>query len=159
MNENPVSSSELVAAAGALGCIALGPAAVHAAAKVDSNVIESNFRFPHKGRTEFELRGENEVFGQYSSFGEVVDMTTGEALGVLTDQDGDRIVGVVTLTPRPETLAFHFSWRESVRLSNGPKYHNTGKFADQLPPGLVVVDIAPVVARIINDAIERLRRL
>jgi hypothetical protein len=141
MNENSVSSREMIAAAGALGCLALGPAAAHAAAKEDSNLVETDFRIPHKGRTEFELRGENATFGRYSAFGEVVDMKVGDALGVLTDQDGDRIVGVVKLKITSDgPLTLHFSWRDSVRLSNGQTYVNTGKFAHQLPPGLPVVD-------------------
>src|SRR5262245_38786679 len=117
-------------AAGAFAYIGSTAMRAHSAATMEPTPVESNFRFPHKGPTEFELRGENSTFGQYSSFGEILDLKTGDALGVLTDQDGDQIVGAVKLDPEAvETTPFHFSWRPSVQLNNGRRYVNTGKFA------------------------------
>jgi len=121
---------------------------------LDSNLVETDFRFPHKGRTGFDVRGENSTFGRYSAFAEVVDLKAGDALGVLTDQDGDQIVGVVELNITADgPLTLHFSWRDSVRLSNGQTYVNTGKFANELPPGL------PVIGQAGETLVQFLRRV
>jgi hypothetical protein len=156
MNDNQVSRRKALVGAGALGVMGLVGETVHAAALDKGANSVADFCLPHKGPPTFELRGKVKVFGRYTCFGEVVDLETGVALGVLTDEDGDRIVGDVMLAVGdPNKGHFHFRWRDSVRLSNCQTYVNTGKFAGQRPPGLVVIAIIAILIGLPLPAVQK----
>jgi hypothetical protein len=155
MKENHMTRRKMLAAAGVLGCLGLGSATKRAAATDNGANSEADFFLPHNGPLKFELRGKEKEFGRYTCFGDVVNAENGDALGVLTDEDGDQIVGAVKLTAAEHKGHFHFRWQDSVTLSDGQVYVNTGKFAGRRPPGLVVIAIIAILIGMLFPAIQK----
>ena len=155
MKDNQMTRREMIAAASVCGFLGLGRTA--GAAVLDNGAnSEADFFLPNEGPLTFELRGKEKPFGRYTCFGEVVDIETGDALGVLTDEDGDQIVGAVNLAAKDNKGHFEFHWRNSVTL-NGQTYVNTGKFASQLPKGLVVIAIIAILLIMMLPAVQKVR--
>jgi hypothetical protein len=111
----------------------------------------------------FTLSGTDQHIGRFTSSGEL-DFVPGANDGtldgtgviVLTAANGDMLVGVATaqLDTNNSTVNFHFSWRDSVTLRNGTTVSNTGRFAKNRPPGLVVVATAEQQSSILTILIR-----
>lgn len=70
----------------------------------------------------------------------------GVGVAVLMAANGDLIVGVVTADVDDDGIGeMHFSWRDSVELSDGTVIRNTGRFARNRPPGVVIAIIAILI--------------
>ena len=105
------------------------------------------------GSSVFQLRGKASHLGNFSATGEVnlvPGFVEGSQIGngvvVFEAANGDRLVGVANwiLGPVGEDsildTSVHFTWRDSVLLSDGTIVQSSGRFVDHRPPGLVVVD-------------------
>jgi hypothetical protein len=105
------------------------------------------------GSSVFQLQGTASHLGNFSATGEVnliPGLVEGSQIGsgvvVFEAANGDRLVGVANwiLGPvREDSIletSVHFVWRDSVVLSDGTIVQNSGRFVNQRPPGLVVVD-------------------
>jgi hypothetical protein len=129
--------------------LTLGMCAVHNA-RADNPKSSGVIQFSDATRQQatFTLGGTEKNIGRFTSYGEL-DFVPGAEQGtldgtgvvVLTAANGDMLVGVATaqLDANASTGDFHFSWRDSVTLRDGTTVSNTGRFAKNRPPGLVVV--------------------
>jgi len=71
--------------------------------------------------------------------------------------NGDLLVGVVEMAAGADTVGgMHFSWRDSVKFSDGTVVSSTGRFADPKgrPPGLVVIAIIAVLIGLLLPAVQ-----
>jgi hypothetical protein len=50
------------------------------------------------------------------------------------------------------TSHIHFSWRDSVKFSDGSVVPSTGRFAKDRPPGLVVIAIIAILIGLLLPA-------
>jgi hypothetical protein len=95
------------------------------------------------GPSPFVLTGTAQHFGRFLCYGELED---GAGVAVLMAANGDLIVGVVTGEVDERGLGeLHFSWRDSVEFSDGTVVRNTGRFARNRPPGVVIAIIAILI--------------
>jgi hypothetical protein len=108
--------------------------------------------FTTEETSHFILEGTASHLGQFTAYGEV-DFVPGEEEGSLVGEgvvvfeaaDSDLLVGVVEWQAGPEaddgsrSNSIHFSWRDSVELSDGTVFKSTGRFVDDRPPGLSVI--------------------
>ena len=125
--------------------------------------------FTTEGVTTFTLEGMASHLGKYTCYGEVVfipidDQGTllGDGVAVFTAANGDLLVGVVSWHVDPDgnefrTSQIHFSWRDSVHLSDGSVVNSTGRFVDDRPPGLVVIAIIAVLIALLLPAVQSAR--
>ena len=115
------------------------------------------------GITGFTLEGSGSHLGQFTSYGEV-DLVpgTGRADGVVVMKaaNGDLLVGVTfweQIGDDPNQAAIHFSWRDSIELSDGTVVNSTGRFAsaENRPPGLVVIAIIAILIALLLPAVQK----
>ncbi len=115
-------------------------------------------QFSANGPSAFTLQGNASHLGKFTAVGEVQfapgaepGSLIGTGVVAFTAASGDLLVGVVTWEVdaggdyRASNL--HFSWRDSVVLSDGTVLSSTGRFADakNRPPGLVVIAIIAIL--------------
>lgn len=118
----------------------------------------------------FALQGEASHLGNFSSVGEVVfspGQTPGTLIGngvvVLQAANGDQLVGVVTwdvgaIENNNRPASIHFSWRDSIRMSDGTLVVNTGRFVDDRPQGLVVIAIIAILIHTMIPAVQKVKK-
>jgi hypothetical protein len=92
------------------------------------------------GLASFVLKGNGSHLGKYDCYGEF-DFTVGEETGgvaAIRAANGDVIVGVVTVQIDEQGNGLiHFSWRDSVRFSDGTVVSSSGRFVRSRPAGAV----------------------
>jgi hypothetical protein len=113
--------------------------------------------FSTEGTSVFDLQGSASHLGKFSAYGEVEFQPGAEAGSLLGDgvavfkaANGDLLVGITTWDLDAEmngeqTAHIHFSWRDSVQLSDGRTVASTGRFVTARPPGLVVIAIIAIL--------------
>lgn len=108
----------------------------------------------------FTLSGTTSHLGKFTAYGEVLFVPgkqagslVGEGVVVFQAANGDLLVGVVVWEVAAggnlRTSRIHFSWRDSVRFTNGTIVSNTGRFVTDRPPGLVVIAIISILSAIL----------
>ena len=113
--------------------------------------------FTTDGTSVFDLEGAASHLGTFTASGEVefqpgaeAGSLIGDGVAVFKAANGDLLVESVTWDMDPEvngeqTAHIHFSWRDSVRLSDGEIVASTGRFVTARPPGLVVIAIIAIL--------------
>ncbi len=105
------------------------------------------------GVSTFTLAGTSSHLGDFQAYGEIELVPSDEeesleGLGVVVFEsaNGDLLVGVTTWGVGSDTVGgMHFSWRDSVTLSDGTVVSSTGRFTHDRPPGLVVIAIIAIL--------------
>jgi hypothetical protein len=119
----------------------------------DKTKAEATIFFSTEGPSPFVLSGTARHFGKFTCYGEF-EFQPGEAEGaldgvgvaVLEAANGDLIVGVVSCRVDANGDGqIHFSWRDSVELSDGTVVGNTGPFQEHRPAGVVIAIIAILI--------------
>ena len=133
------------------------PAVAIAKSPVKLRNMQGAIDFTPDGTSVFDLEGAASHLGTFSASGEVAfqpgaeaGSLIGDGVAVFTAADGDLLVASVTWDMEPEvdgeqTARIHFSWRDSVQLSNGRIVASTGRFVTARPPGLVVIAIIAIL--------------
>jgi hypothetical protein len=117
--------------------------------------------------TPFVIEGTASHLGQFTCRGEVVFIPgdaegsmVGEGVAVFEAANGDLLVGVLTWNVDPAVGDFsigrmHFSWRDSVQLSDGTIISSSGRFVGDRPPGLVVISIIGILVGLLLPAVNQ----
>ena len=84
----------------------------------------------------------------------------GEGVAVFEAANGDLLVGILTWNVDPAVGDFsvgrmHFSWRDSVQLSDGTIISSSGRFVGDRPPGLVVISIIGILVGLLLPAVNQ----
>ena len=105
---------------------------------------EGTIDFSTEGPSSFAFSGTASHLGQYRCHGEIVLNSHDGAMdgvggvAVFEAANGDLLVGIVALTTDADGIGqIRFSWRDSVRFSNGTTVYSTGRFVSSRPPGAV----------------------
>jgi hypothetical protein len=106
----------------------------------------------------YTLEGTAKHVGSYGAFGEL-KASTGLGTVVLTAADGSQIVGNAKLVVDVDERTiggFQFHWQDFV-IVDGETYFNTGRFATNRPPGLVVIAIIAILIALLVPAVKQVR--
>ena len=118
--------------------------------------------YSSNGPSSFELAGTASHLGRFTAYGEV-DLLPGAEEGTLEGEgpvvfeaaNGDLLVGITTWQVDGDDVGqMHFSWRDSVTLSDGSEVASTGRFVSNRPPGLVVIAIIAVLIGLLVPAVR-----
>ena len=116
-----------------------------------------------EGVTPFFLEGTASHLGRFTCHGEVVFVPgevegslVGQGVAVFTAANGDLLVGNLTWDVAPggdfRTSRLHFSWSDSVELSDQSVVSSTGRFVKSRPEGLVVISIIGILVGLLLPA-------
>jgi hypothetical protein len=113
----------------------------------------------------FVLNGTASHLGRFTAHGEVEfrpgdedGSLVGDGVVVFEAANGDLLVGVTTWEVDAAENGFrasriHFSWRDFVEFRDGTIAFSTGRFADDRPPGLVVIAIIAILIGLLLPAV------